>query len=203
MWRRRTRSSLPAPPSLALTAENPAYDRFAIGEGTYGFPTVLSWGEGATLTIGRYCSIASGVTIFLGGEHRTDWVTTYPFSVFLDTAKHISGHPRTKGDVTIGSDVWIGQNATILSGVAIGHGAVIGAASVVTSDVDPYAIVAGNPAELIRLRFERETIEALLEIQWWNWPKHKVESSAARLLSSDISAFVESCEAERDPAEAV
>ena len=117
--------------------DNPAYEGFEIGKWTYGLPTVKNWGEGSTLRIGKFCSIAEDVLIFLGGEHRVDWITTYPFSVLWPGGKGFSGHPRTKGNVSIGNDVWIGHGAVVLSGVTIESGAVIGACSVVSSNVGP------------------------------------------------------------------
>src|SRR5690606_15718598 len=105
------------------------------GRGTYGTPEIHDWGEGAKLTIGNFCSIASGVEIFLGGEHRTDWVTTYPFNLLRESGKGIAGHPRSKGDVWIGSDVWLAHQSVILSGVSIGHGAVVGARAVVSKNI--------------------------------------------------------------------
>lgn len=166
------------------------------GEYTYGQPRILHWGEPAKLIIGKYCSIASEVCIFLGGNHRTDWVTTYPFTALPDwpAAKDISGHPATKGNVVIGNDVWIGFNATILSGVTIGDGAVIGANAVVTKAVSPYSIVAGNPAKLIKYRFDQEKIEKLLKISWWKWEKEKVSSLVPLLLSNNVETFLENCQ---------
>ncbi len=111
--------------------------RYEIGEHTYGKPRVISWKEGSTLKIGKYCSISRGVTIFLGSEHRIDWVSTYPFPYLWEEGKSIKGHPATKGDVVIGNDVWIGYGVTILSGVCIEDGAVIGACSLVSQDVPP------------------------------------------------------------------
>jgi acetyltransferase-like isoleucine patch superfamily enzyme len=167
-----------------------AYEHLEIGVGTYGVPNVRTWGEGGKVTIGKYCSIASGVTILLGGDHRTDWVTTYPFMSFWGEAGHIQGHPKTKGNVVIGNDVWIGLDAFILSGVKIGDGAVIGARAVVTKDVPPYAIVAGNPARIVRFRFDKETIEKLQRIAWWDWPESEIRKAVDFLLSDDIESFI-------------
>ncbi|MFI5343702.1 MAG: CatB-related O-acetyltransferase [Chlamydiales bacterium] len=161
------------------------------GKGSYGDPNVVSWGEDAKVKIGKYCSIASGTTILLGGEHRTDWVTTYPFSDLWPTvAGHIKGHPKTKGDVIIGNDVWIGMGALILSGVTIGDGAVVGAHAVVAKNVPPYSIVAGNPAKIIKYRFDEDTIKKLIAIAWWDWPDEKIASAMEFLLSSDINNFL-------------
>jgi len=170
------------------------YPQFQIGKGSYGNPTIHSWGEGTRLWIGAYCSIADGVQIFLGGEHRTDWITAYPFSTFWEAAKQIAGHPYSKGDVVIGNDVWIGTEAFILSGVKIGDGAVIGARTVVTKDVPPYAIVAGNPARVVKMRFDDETVARLLAIQWWTWDNTRIEKALPLLLNSDMEAFLLSAE---------
>jgi acetyltransferase-like isoleucine patch superfamily enzyme len=164
-----------------------------VGPGTYGEPLVLSWEEDrlTRLDIGAYCSISASVTIVLGGEHRSDWVTTSPLRILNQLAGAGSdGHPRTKGDITIGNDVWIGLGATILSGVAVGDGAVIGAGSVVSSDVPAYAIVAGNPAQLVRYRFSKEIREALQRIRWWNWPREKILDSVGLLCSTEVERFV-------------
>jgi acetyltransferase-like isoleucine patch superfamily enzyme len=165
-------------------------DRYNIGDYTYGKPRVASRGEGTTLTIGKYCSISTQVRIFLGSEHRMDWVSTYPFLIFLEDAKNIHVHPATKGDVIIGNDVWIGYGVTILSGVTIGDGAVIGACSVVTKDVPPYAIAGGNPARIVRYRFDEETIKKLLEIRWWDWPDHTIRENIETICSDAMDEFI-------------
>jgi acetyltransferase-like isoleucine patch superfamily enzyme len=165
---------------------------YKVGDYTYGNPNVVSWGEGRKLFIGNYCSIASGVTIFLGGNHRSDWVTTYPFSAITDTwpeATGVSGHPQSNGDVRIENDVWLGANCTVMSGITIENGAVIAASSLVTKDVPPYAIVGGNPARIIRYRFNEEIVKRLLKVNWWNWPETYVRSLIPELLSTDIEKF--------------
>ncbi|GBG57643.1 acetyltransferase [Sporomusaceae bacterium FL31] len=169
---------------------NPLYHAFEIGEWTYGSPKIISWGENATVRIGKFCSIAEGVTILLGGEHRSDWVTTYPFNALFSEASHITGHPKTKGNVLIGNDVWIATDALILSGVTIHDGAIIGARSVVSKDVAPYSIVAGNPARHIKYRFDDQMIAQLLEIKWWNWPIEKVKEAFPLLLSNNLGLFL-------------
>ena len=170
-----------------------------IGAHSYGVPRVLAWNLGDRKTssrviIGRYCSIAGQVTFLPGGNHRTDFVSTYPFRIRwgLDGAAE-DGNPYSKGDIRVGHDVWIGEGANILSGVSIGHGAVVAAFSVVTKDVPPYAIVGGAPARVIRRRFTPEQIEALLRIAWWNWPQAKVLDAVPLLNGSDVQAFIEWC----------
>lgn len=158
-----------------------------VGDFTYGNPIILSWGEGSKLNIGKFCSIADNVTIFLGGEHRSDWITTYPFNMLLKSFEHIQGHPKTKGDVIIGNDVWIGKGAVILSGITIGDGAVVGAESLVTKDVEPYSIVGGNPAKHLKYRFDKRTIKKLLEIKWWDKELGEIGSIIPLLQSKNVS----------------
>lgn len=99
--------------------------------------------------------------------------------------------------MTIGNDVWIGSNVTIMSGVTIGDGAAIAANSTVTRDVDPYAIVAGNPARLLRRRFDPETIERLLEVAWWNWSDERIEENIELLCSPEVGRFLDAQERPR------
>lgn len=161
---------------------------------TYGLENikVRDWGEGADVKVGSFCSIADNVTIFIGGNHRTDWVTTYPFGhIHKDVFPHHGkGHPATKGDVVIGNDVWIGSGSTILSGVTIGDGAVIAANSVVVKDIPPYAIAAGNPAITLKYRFTQSQIERLLENAWWNLPDSRINDLIPLLCSNDIEALI-------------
>jgi acetyltransferase-like isoleucine patch superfamily enzyme len=164
--------------------------RYPIGDHTYGNPRVVSFGEGASLKIGKYCSISRNVVIFLGGEHRTDWISTYPFPWVWEEAKGIPGHPRTKGNVLIGNDVWIGYGATLLSGVTVGDGAVIGACSLVTKDVPPYARVAGNPANILGYRFDEHVIKKLIEIKWWDWPDPIIKEHLRFICSPSIEDFI-------------
>ncbi len=178
-------------PNITLTERYPQYQ---FGRGTYGGLSVRSWGEGATLEVGNYTSIAAGVKVFLGGEHRIDWVTTFPFNVFWKSEQHHTGHPRTKGDVLIGSDVWIGTEALIFSGVTIGDGAVVGARAVVTRDVCAYAVVAGNPARVVKYRFDQKTIERLCKLKWWNWHESQIKKAMPELLSNEIALFIEKAE---------
>jgi len=164
-----------------------ALPQYNIGEYTYGVPLVVSSrGLGATLVVGKFCSFAEEVTMLLSVEHRTDWVTTYPFNQFFWETRHILGHPSSKGDIIIGNDVWVGYRTTILSGVRIDSGAVIGASSVVASDVGAYEVWAGNPARKIRDRFSDHDKLALLKIAWWNWPIEKILDHAELLCSNQL-----------------
>jgi len=171
--------------------EAPVRERFHVGRRTYGEPEVLDWKDGTTLRIGSFCSIAAGVNILLGGNHRTDWITTYPFLVMSKGVEGARESYVVKGDVLIGNDVWIGQFATILSGVTIGNGAVIGVSAVVTKNVPAYAIVAGNPAKIIRMRFSENEIAQLEQIAWWDWPDGKIEAAMPFLLSGNIAGLAE------------
>ncbi|MCL6730154.1 CatB-related O-acetyltransferase [Sphingomonas hankyongi] len=175
------------PGSIYLAKKYPSE---SIGHGSYGDLTILKWDSAHQLKIGSFCSFAADVTVFLGGEHRTDWVTTYPFNVLNPRFKALEGHPHSKGDVEIGNDVWVGQGAAILSGVHIGDGAVIGAFAVVTKNVPPYAIAAGNPAKLVRYRFSNEVIEQLSQIQWWDWPEDRILRAVPFLQSDRIHEFL-------------
>jgi chloramphenicol O-acetyltransferase type B len=167
---------------------------WTVGRYSYGNPTVVNFANSGKLEIGKYCSIASGVTIFLGGEHRTDWVTTYPFSVFpkkWPTGAQVPGHPASKGDVVIGHDVWIGHSATIMSGVTIGHGAVVANHAVVMADVPDYGIAIGNPARTFKKRFSDEAISKLLDLKWWDWTDAQIAEALPLMLSTNIEHFLE------------
>lgn len=167
------------------------YPQYEIGRGTYGDLSIKRRGDGASLKIGNFCSIASGVRIFLGGEHRIDWVTTFPFSVLWDSAQHIKGHPCSRGDVIIGHDVWIGTEALIMSGVTIETGAVIGARSVVTKNIPAYCVAAGNPARIVKKRFNDSIISRLLDTRWWDWDDAKIEKHLPFLLDDDVEKFLD------------
>lgn len=164
----------------------------SIGKYTYGTPNIM-FPEKASLTIGSFCSIAGGLNVFLGGNHRCDWVTTYPFGhINTHVFNTFSGieHPATKGDVVIGNDVWIGANVTIMSGVTIADGAVIAANSHVVKNIEPYTINGENPCRMIKKRFTDEQISHLLQIQWWKWDDQKINQELPLLCSGNIDDFI-------------
>lgn len=171
---------------FSFTSKDPEYSKYKIGEYTYGYPRIFTFQLDNKVQIGKFCSIAEEVKIFLGGNHNMKAPTTYSLRYFL------GGHSEkslTKGDVIIGNDVWIGYDAMILSGVKIGDGAVIGAKAVVAKDVAPYSIVVGNPAREVGKRFDDKTIKKLLRIKWWDWPIDKIRENAS-LLEGDIDEFI-------------
>ncbi|PCJ70534.1 MAG: chloramphenicol acetyltransferase [Rhodobiaceae bacterium] len=176
-------------PSILMSG-NPAYENYEVGRWTYGRPKVMVWNPENNLKIGNFCSIAADVCILLGGEHRTDFISTYPFGEFLRQDLG-SRHEWSRGDINIGNDVWIGRGATICSGVTISDGAVIGAHALVTRDVGPYVVAAGNPAKEIRRRFDDETITKLLAIKWWDWSDDHIRAEADTLMSNDQKQFLD------------
>jgi acetyltransferase-like isoleucine patch superfamily enzyme len=161
-------------------------ERVKIGDFTYGQPLILTWGENTKLTIGKFCSIGANVQIYMGGNHHTDWLTTYPFNALPqlrdcgDWDEVDGGVAMTKGDITIGNDVWIGNNVMIMSGVEIGDGAVIAAGSVVTKDVHQCEMVAGNPAKQKKILWQKF---GAVEMKWWDWPLEKIAEAVPYLMS--------------------
>ena len=147
------------------------------------------------LIIGKYCSIASGAKFMMSGNqgHRHDWITNYPLDIIEDDAARNKKFPAAflkKGDTIIGNDVWIGYEALIMPGVTIGDGAVIGARAVVTKDVEPYAIVGGNPAKVIKKRFSDKEITILLQAKWWDWPEDKIKLHIKALRSGEVEQLL-------------
>src|SRR4051812_35874915 len=143
------------------------------------------------LIIGRYCAIASGVRFLLPGANHADrGPSTFPFGIFGGPWSHtmdlVMGAP-SRGDTVVGNDVWFGYQALVMPGVTIGDGAVVAAASVVTKDVPPYAVVAGNPAQVIRRRYEDAEVELLLRSAWWHWPAELVTEHARTIMAGDVT----------------
>jgi acetyltransferase-like isoleucine patch superfamily enzyme len=177
---------------LRLTQPEVAPSNLSLGRHSYGGPKVVTFGgDTAAARIGSFVSIAPEVVLIPGGGHRTDWVSTYPLRRRFDLPGALQdGHPSSKGDIVIGSDVWLGRGAVVLSGVTIGSGAVVGASSVVSGDVPPYAIVAGNPATVVRYRFAEDQIAALLRIAWWDWPMDKILRCVPELNGGSVDDFI-------------
>ena len=153
---------------------------------------LFNWpGFGDHLRIGKFCSIASGVKCIMGpANHRISSVTTYPFHVFggaweENAPPHLDQLPR-KGDTVIGNDVWIGRESVILPGVHIGDGAIVAACSVVTRDVEPYAVVGGDPARFLKKRFDDGLISLLLELKWWDSSPEDLVELLPLLCDSDL-----------------
>lgn len=163
-----------------------------MGDYSYRAPRIRVFaGDTARVRIGRYTSVAEDVEVFVGGAHRTDWVSMYGIRAVFDLpGAYEDGTPTSNGDVEIGSDCWLARGATILSGVRIGDGAVVATHAVVTKDVRPFAVVAGNPAREIRRRFPDDQVDALLRIAWWDWPVERVIAEVESLCAADIAGFI-------------
>lgn len=146
--------------------------------------------------IGKFCSIAKGVQFMMGAaNHRMASFSTYPFNVMgglwrETTTPHIDELPK-KGDTIVGNDVWIGREAKILPGVKIGDGAIVAAYAVVAKDVPPYAVVAGNPARVVKMRFPEEVVELLLKLRWWDWPVEEITAFLPVLTDVDQERALE------------
>jgi hypothetical protein len=161
------------------------------GIGTYGVPTVYAFAfDDTRLIIGNYSAV--GGTHLLGGQHAIKHVASYPlrFNLGLDGAGQDGNPPPSRGDIVIGSDAWVTYGTYVLGGVTIGDGAVVATGAVVSKDVPPYAIVAGNPAKVIKYRFSPEQIEALLEIRWWDWPQEEIIEATPYLSNEDVDGFI-------------
>ncbi len=144
------------------------------------------------LIIGKYCSIGSGTVFMMAGNqgHRVDWASTFPFYFQANIFKTSMNAYEKAGDTEIGDDVWIGAEAMIMAGVTIGSGAVIAARAVVTKDVPPFAVVGGNPAQLIKYRFDAVTIAKLLQLKWWNWSEEEVKAAMPLICSDNIKGLL-------------
>jgi acetyltransferase-like isoleucine patch superfamily enzyme len=173
-----------------------------IGRYTYGHESIkLAFTNEAKLKIGKFCSIAWGLTIYLGGMHNTRWISTFPFgrahqnifNNYPDVCKveNLKSYKSSNGDVVIGNDVYIGSNVLILSGVKIGDGAVISTNSVIYENVKPYTVVGGNPSKVWFYRFSEEVIKDLLEMKWWDWQDSKINEIVPFLCSSDTKSLIE------------
>ena len=150
--------------------------------------------NGDRLKIGKFCSIACGAKfLFNSANHALGSLSTYTFPIFYEEwgldRRSVADAWDNKGDIVVGNDVWIGYEAVILSGVTIGDGAVIGARAVVTKDVPPYTIMGGVPARPIRRRFDEATVETLLRLRWWDWPKEKIARNLVAIQHGEIAGL--------------
>jgi acetyltransferase-like isoleucine patch superfamily enzyme len=164
--------------------------RVVLGRSTYGHPRVFADRHGRErLIVGRYCALAG--TWILGGNHGPDRISIFPFRINFGMDGDYDEWPVPTGDTIVGSDVWACENCLVLPGVTIGDGAIIAAGAVVTKDVPPYAIVGGNPAKVLRYRFDEAQREALLEIRWWDWPEDRIRAAVSLFESEDVDRFIE------------
>ena len=157
---------------------------YLVGGTAYYFST------DAHILVGKYSSLAHNMSFYLGQNHSHASLSTYPFGYVLNRAAGNEHDVCNRHQIIIGSDVWIGGDVTIMSGVRIGSGAVIGAGAVIAKDVPPYAVVVGNPARVIKYRFDAETIARLLRIKWWNWRQEDIERYIPQ-YKDDLPAFLE------------
>lgn len=147
---------------------------------------------GDRLVIGSYCAIAEGTKFVMNGaNHAMSGFSTYPFNIFgngwEEGFDQATWSKELRGDTIVGNDVWIGMEALIMPGVAIGHGSIVAARAVVSRDVPPYSIVAGNPAKVVKQRFDPQTVARLLAVAWWDWPVDKVSRNLDAIRGADIS----------------
>lgn len=141
------------------------------------------------LVVGKFCAIAAETRFIMTGDHKLDAISTYPFPIFghgWESAFNVFDLP-VKGDVIIGNDVWFGYDSLVMNGVTIGHGAIVAARAMVVKDVPPYAIVAGNPTKIVKMRFDDKTIERLLQIAWWDWNIEKINLHLNIICNLDIN----------------
>lgn len=151
-----------------------------------------------SLIIGKFVQIAHGVRfITSSANHKMSGFSTYPFNTFMmnsettgDDITAMFEDAANMGDTVVGNDVWIGMDATVMPGVKIGDGAIIGAKSVVTKDIEPYTVVAGNPAKVFKQRFDDATIKALLDVKWWDWPIEKIERNIDVIIGANMDALI-------------
>lgn len=148
---------------------------------------------GDRLVIGRFCALARDVRFIMNGaNHRVAGLTTYPFSIFGQGWEPVMPKPGDlpyKGDTVVGNDVWLGYEALVMPGVSIGDGAIVASRAVVSRDVPPYAVVAGNPAVVVKRRFSDDVVARLLAVRWWDWPADKVTRNLRALVDADVAAL--------------
>ena len=180
------------------------HPRFLVGDYTYAsdFDPPERWGgdwaarlapylfafSQEHLCIGKFCQIAHGVR-FIGasGNHATDGLTTYPFTVFDSEA--MTGYQPDTRDMRIGHDVWLGYGAMVAPGAQIGNGVIVGAGAVVRGTIPDYAVVTGNPARVVRMRFDPDEIATLTALAWWTWEPERIAEARPALEARDLRAL--------------
>lgn len=184
--------NLPLPPNVEIGA----YTYYDDPEGPEAFlRNVLYHYEftGDRLRIGRFCALATGTSFLMnGGNHRTTAPSTYPFLIFGGAwAGRFDGEAEFpgRGDTVVGNDVWTGWKSTILPGVTVGDGAIVAARAVVSRDVPPYAVVAGNPARVVRMRYGPRDVERLLRLRWWDWDAQRITLNIPAISGGDVDAL--------------
>lgn len=185
-------SLLPASGTRKLAFENESVI-VTVGEASYVSDASVEYGRSqCNVLIGRYCAIAHRVIFEVGLNHAYNYASIYPFDV-LQKESNDYWKESNKNQIIIGNDVWIGCDVIIMGGVHIGNGAVIGAGAVVAKDVPPYSVVVGNPARVIKYRFEPDIIHRLQEIKWWYWPADEIKAKCS--LMKNVASFLASCKA--------
>lgn len=177
------------------------HPRFQVGDYTYAsdFDPPADWaahlapylfpGSAETLHIGKFCQIAHGVRfITASANHAQTGLTCFPFPVF--DPEQIGTYQPDHRDTIVGHDVWLGYGALVLPGAEIGTGSIIGAGSVVRGKIPPYSVVTGNPGQVVKRRFPADTIDRLLELEWWNWTAHQIAKAETALLTGDLDALI-------------
>ena len=191
-------------PHLGAVFLNAVIDhpRIEVGDYTYAFeheppedwvackvPYIFPF-SAEKLTIGRFCQIANGVRfITASANHRHDGISSYPFAIFDRTEGARPSLPDRFADTEIGNDVWIGDGAIILPGARIGSGVIVGAGAVVAGTVPDYAVVAGNPARVVRMRFDEARISRLMRIAWWDWPIGRILAHETEICGGNVDAL--------------
>jgi len=157
-WRKENKHNYTSPTNVIFPIE-----KVKVGNYTYGPLEIYSWNhKDEGLRIGHFCSIAKGVKFLLGGNHDTNYISTFPFKYYFQHKEEAT----SKGNIIIDDDVWIGMDCILLSGITIGRGSIIAAGSIVTKSFPPYSIIGGNPAKFIKNRFDEETIKKLMKIDF-------------------------------------
>ena len=192
---------LPGQPRLAFLKNHITRPNILVGDYTYyDDPAGVANFEanvlyhfdfiGDRLIIGKFCAVGTGAKFIMNGaNHNIQGFSTYPFRIFGGAwERNLSpdfAFPN-RGDTLVGNDVWLGYDSLIMPGLQIGDGAIVATRAVVTKDVPPYAIVGGNPARVIRTRFDDPTIAALLQIRWWDWDSAKITRNLPAIMGTDI-----------------